>query len=449
MYTGYRKHLCALALAALLLPCLSTAQEMGKPAEKWSLEKCISYAREHNLQIRQMQQDIEIARNNVTGSKMEYLPSVNASMGHNMSWGRSVNLNDLEIVENKLSQSSSMNLSASVPLFEGMRKLNTLKSSFKQLEIANVNIEALEDEISISIARGYLQVLLNMEMEKSADANFNSLQAQVRKTEDLVNSGSQPYSALLEMKSQLANGNVQLATARNNTSTALLELAQMLNLPDSASFEIEVPQEADSDTASLAATLQETVEAASNHPNIRKAELALEQSRLQHKIQKGAALPTLSLSAGYGTYYSDSQNSAFFTQFNNNRNPSVGLSLSIPIFNNWRNSISIRNAKANVVKSEIGVDMAGQQLEKQIRLAYNEAQGSYEKLKAAQANKEAAKESFSQTEEKFNLGMVGATDYSVAKANLLKAESEYIQCKYQYIFQQKILDHYRNLPLTL
>jgi outer membrane protein len=288
-----------------------------------------------------------------------------------------------------------------------------------------------------------------MEMEKSADANFNSLQAQVRKTEDLVNSGSQPYSALLEMKSQLANGNVQLATARNNTSTALLELAQMLNLPDSASFEIEVPQEADSDTACLAATLQETVEAASNHPNIRKAELALEQSRLQHKIQKGAALPTLSLSAGYGTYYSDSQNSAFFTQFNNNRNPSVGLSLSIPIFNNWRNSISIRNAKANVVKSEIGVDMAGQQLEKQIRLAYNEAQGSYEKLKAAQANKEAAKESFSQTEEKFNLGMVGATDYSVAKANLLKAESEYIQCKYQYIFQQKILDHYRNLPLTL
>lgn len=441
--------MCALALAALLLPCLSTAQEMGKPAEKWSLEKCISYAREHNLQIRQMQQDIEIARNNVTGSKMEYLPSVNASMGHNMSWGRSVNLNDLEIVENKLSQSSSMNLSASVPLFEGMRKLNTLKSSFKQLEIANVNIEALEDEISISIARGYLQVLLNMEMEKSADANFNSLQAQVRKTEDLVNSGSQPYSALLEMKSQLANGNVQLATARNNTSTALLELAQMLNLPDSASFEIEVPQEADSDTASLAATLQETVEAASNHPNIRKAKLALEQSRLQHKIQKGAALPTLSLSAGYGTYYSDSQNSAFFTQFNNNRNPSVGLSLSIPIFNNWRNSISIRNARANVVKSEIGVDMAGQQLEKQIRLAYNEAQGSYEKLKAAQANKEAAKESFSQTEEKFNLGMVGATDYSVAKANLLKAESEYIQCKYQYIFQQKILDHYRNLPLTL
>ena len=239
MYTTHRKHLRALALAALLLPYLSIAQEVGNETGKWSLEKCISYAREHNLQISQMRQDIEIARNNVTGSKMEYLPSVNASMGHNMSWGRSVNLNDLEIVENKLSQSSSMNLSASIPLFEGMRKHNNLKNSIKQLEIASVNIESLEDEISVSIAKGYLQVLLCMEIEKSAAANFTSLEAQVRKTEDLVDSGNQPFSALLEMRSQLANGNVQLASARNSTSTAILELSQMLNLPDSASFEID------------------------------------------------------------------------------------------------------------------------------------------------------------------------------------------------------------------
>ena len=441
MYTKYRKHLCALALAVLILPYLSTAQD------KWSLEKCISYAQEHNLQIRQMQQDVEIARNNVTGSKMEYLPSVNASMGHNMNWGRSVNLNDLEIVENKLSQSSSMNLSASIPLFEGMRKHNGIKSSLKQLEIANMNIEALEDEISISIAKAYLQVLLCMEMEKVAAESCSSAEAQTNRTQELVSSGNQPYSALLDMKAQLANERVQLISAQNNTSAALLELAQMLNLPDSISFGIVPPK--NTDTAPLSASLQEIMADAEGHPDIRKAQLALEQSQLQHKIQKGAALPTLSLSAGYGTYYSDSQNSAFFTQFNNNRNPSVGLSLSIPIFNNWRNSISIRNAKANVEKSEIGVEMAGQQLEKQIRLAYNEAQGSYSKLQAATANKEAATESFAQTEDKFNLGMVGATDYSVAKANLIKAESEYIQCKYQYIFQQKILDFYRNIPLAL
>lgn len=449
MYFNYRKQFCALALAALLLPYFSIAQEVGNTNGKWSLARCIGYAQEHNLQIKQMQQDIEIARNNVTVSKMEYLPSVNASMGHNMSWGRSVNLNDLEIVENKLSQSSSMNLSASIPLFEGLRKHNNLKSSLKQLEIANINIEALEDEISIAIAKGYLQVLLCMEIEKSAAESYSSVESQVKKAQELVNSGSQPYSALLDVKSQLANENVQLTSARNNTATALLELSQMLNLPNAETFEIEIPQNTDADTLTLAISLQEIVKAAEDHPNIQKAKLALEQSQLQHKIQKGAALPVLSLSAGYGTYYSDSQNAAFLTQFDNNRNPSVGLSLSIPIFNNWRNSAAVRNAKANVEKSGIGVELAIQDLEKQIRLAYNEAQGSYEKLKAAAANKEAATESYSQTEEKFNLGMANATDYSVAKANMFKAESEYIQCKYQYIFQQKILDYYRNIPLSL
>ena len=123
--------------------------------------------------------------------------------------------------------------------------------------------------------------------------------------------------------------------------------------------------------------------------------------------------------------------------------------MSIPIFNNWRNSTAVKNARANVQKSSIGVEMAIQELEKQIRLAYNEVLGSYEKLKAAQASKDAAAEAFTHTSEKFNLGMLNGTDYTTAKNNLLKAESEYLQCKYQYIFQQKILDYYKLVPLTL
>ena len=182
---------------------------------------------------------------------------------------------------------------------------------------------------------------------------------------------------------------------------------------------------------------------------MRKAELAFRQSELEYKLQRGAALPTLSLSAGYGTYYSDSQDTPYFTQFNNNRNPSVGLSLSIPIFNNLRNNTAIRNARENMEKSRIGVGIASQELAKQIRLAYNEALGSYHKMLAAKANMEAAESSFNQTLEKFNQGMLNGTDYSTAKANLFKAESEYLQSKYQCIFQQKILDYYNNVPLTL
>ncbi len=419
------------------------------PQAKWTLEQCISYAKENNLQVKQMELGEQQAENNLQAAKMEYLPSVNASMGHNMSWGRSVNLNDLEIVENKLSQSSSMSLSASLPLFEGLRKQNNIKSTQKQLEIARTNTAEQKDNISIAVVKGYLQVLLCKEIEKCAEQSYNSVASQLKTTEELVEAGNQTYSSLLEIKSQLANEKLQLVTASNNTSSAMLELAQLLNLPNDGSFDIAVPESTLLPPAIGQDELEEIFSTAEGLPRIRKAELALQQSKLQYKMQKGAALPTISFSAGYSTFYSDNQRTAFFTQFDNNRNPSMGFSLNIPIFNNWRNNTAIRNARSNMESSRIGLEISRQELMKEIQLAFNQAQSSYNKMEAAAGNRDAAMESFKLTQEKFNLGMLNGTDYSTAKANLFKAESEWLQSKYQYIFQHKILDYYRNVPLTL
>ncbi len=416
---------------------------------KWSLEGCIRHARENNLQVKQQQIAIEQAENHLFSSKMEYLPSVNASMNHNMSWGRSVNLNDLEIIENQLSQSTSMNISASVPLFEGMQKRNTVKRNLKQLEIAGVNVEKLQDEISLTVAQAYLQVLLNKEIEKSAQASLASVQEQETRSRQLVEAGSQAYSSLLEIQAQLASEKVQAVTAGNNVRSSLLALAQLLDIEDFGKFDIETPQ---TDYLTLSfnpESVEEIYGNATGLPRIKGAELALEQSKLQYKIQKGAALPSISFNAGYGTYYSDNQSSAFFEQFNNNRNPSMGFGLSIPIFNNWRSNTSIRNARLNVKNSEIELKLQHQNLLKDIQQAYNDALASFERLGAAKQNMEAAKESFKYTQEKFNVGMLGGTDYTVAKTNLFKAESEYLQSKFQYIFQLKVLDYYKNTPITL
>lgn len=419
------------------------------PQQKWSLARCVEHARENNLQVKRQQIAIEQARNNLLASKMEYAPAVNASMGHNMNWGRSVNLNDLEIVENKLSQSSSLNISASVPIFEGMQKHNTVKSSLKQLEIAGVNVEKLQNEISLSVAQAYLQVLLNKEIERSAATSLAGVEAQVERCRTLVEAGSQAYSSLLELEAQLASEKVQLVTAGNNVRSSLLSLAQLLDIEDYSGFDIEVPDVEYLTAAFTPETVEEIYGTALSLPQIRGAELALEQSKLQYRIQKGAALPVISFNAGYGTYYSDNQDTPFFKQFDNNRNPSMGFGLSIPIFNNWRSNTSIRNARLNVKNSELELKIQHQNLLKEIQQAYNEALASFEKFNAAGHNLAAARESFKYTQEKFNAGMLGGTDYTVAKANLTKAESEYIQGKFQYIFQLKVLDFYRNVPLTL
>ena len=416
---------------------------------KWTLEECVNYARENNLQVRKQQIALQQAENNLTSAKMEYLPSVNASMGHNMNWGRSVNLNDLEIIENQLSQSTTLSLSASVPLFESMQKQNTVKSNLKAVEIAQTNIEQLKDNISLNVVQAYLQVLLSREIEKSAAESCRSSEEQVSRCRILVEAGSQPYGSLLELEAQLANEKVQLVTAGNNVRSNLLTLAQLLDMEEVGEFDIEVPA---TDHLTLSFTednVEEIYSRATSLPTIKGAELALEQSKIQYRIQKGAALPTISFNAGYGTYYSDNQDAAFFNQFNNNRNPSMGFGLSIPIFNNWRSNTSIRNARLNVKNSEIEVKMAHQNLLKDIQKAYDDALAGYRQLDAAQQNMDSARESFKYTQEKFNAGMLGGTDYTIAKTNLYKAESQYLQSKFQYIFNLKVLDYYKNTPITL
>lgn len=433
----------ATAACALLLCTTLSAQQ------RWSLEMCIKHAQEHNLQIQQQEVAVEQAKNNLLAAKTEYAPSVNASMNHNMSWGRSVNLNDLEIIENQRSQSTSLNISASLPIFEGFKKQNTVKSNIKQLEIAGTNVEKLKDEISLSVAQGYLQALLAQEIEKTAQESYNSVKEQVDRCHILVDAGSQPYSSLLELEAQLAGEKVQVVSAANNVRSTLLTLAQLLNIEDIANFNIEQPQVEHLTLVPEDVQIEDIYIDAQELPRIKGAELSLEQSKLQYKIQKGSALPTLSVSAGYGTYYSDNQPTPFFEQFNNNRNPSLGFGLSIPIFNNLKTNSSIKNARLSIRQLELELEITRQNLLKEIQQAANDVQASYEKMNAAQQNMASAKESFRYTREKFNAGAASGTDYTIAKTNLFKAESEYLQNKYQYILQQKVLDYYRNIPLTL
>ena len=414
----------------------------------WSLERCINYALENNIDIMQQQLRREQNRNNVLQSKLSLLPNVSGSLNHSMNWGKSVNVQDLQIMTT-LTQSTSASLSASVPLFAGLTSLNTIKSVEFELKISEQQIEALKNNITIEITRAYLQLLLSIEIEKVADESFKSSGAQVERTKSMVDAGSQTYSSLLEVESQLASDRVTLVSASNEVKSNYLILMQLLNMPYDTLFKVE-PYNAEraSDTL-IPGTVETIFNEALDLPQIKTAEYSLEKSKIDYKIQKGAAYPSISLSAGYGTYYSDSREGAFFSQFDDNRNPSLGFGMNIPIFNGWRSNTAIRNAKLNIKSAELELSKSRQQLYKEIQQAYNDAANAYAKLDAARKNVETAAESFKNIENKFNLQMVNVTDYTVSRANLFKAQSEYYQNRFQYILQLKILDFYRGVPIKL
>ncbi|HBZ35992.1 MAG TPA: hypothetical protein DEO33_06230 [Rikenellaceae bacterium] len=420
------------------------------PAQKsWSLVECIKYAWDNNLMVKQKEISVNQSNNNVFQSKMDYLPSMNASVSHSMNWGRSVNMQDLQIVENKLSQSMSASLNASLTLFEGLQKTNNLKSKEVLLQISELEVKRTKNQLALQISKNYLEVMLAKEILKSADQSLASVEEQVKRTEKLVDAGSVAYSSLLEIQSQLATERVQVVSAKNQVNSALLTLRQLLDLSYDTHFDILTPDLGVMISEFDGESVDSLYELSRDLPEIQSALLNQKNSKLQLSVAKGASYPSVSFSAGYGTYYSDQREETMMDQFNENRNPSISFGLRIPIFNNWQTNTVIRNAHLNVKSAEIDLKTAEQTLFKEIQQANNDAIAYFEKYKASIENVKSMEESFRYVQQKFEIGVLNATDYTVAKTNLFKAMSDLLQAKYQFVFQLKVLDYYKGIPITL
>ena len=442
------KKLLVISVAVILASGVSSHAQSPHP---WTLSQCIEYARQNNLQVKMEEISVEQAEGNLTQSKWDLAPAVNAGLSHSMSWGRSVNLQTLEIIKNKRSMSTSGNLSASATIFSGFSKLNSIKSNATSLEIAREQVEKVKNDITIQITRAYLQLLLSREIERSAIESCNSTQEQVERTAKLVDAGSQAYSTLLEVQAQLANEKSQLVSASSDVRTNLLTLVQLLDLPaeEARNFDIVPPDSTLSEDILPEGTLDGIYTQALQLPQVKIAEYNLEKSKYDYKAIRARMLPSLSVQAGYGSYYTDGQSGAFFTQFEHNKNPSLGFSLSIPVFNGLSARMASRNARLASENTAIMLEVQKQSLYKEIQTAYNEAFNALERMKAARENMRSIQESFTYTENKFNVGMMNATDYNIAKTNLFKAISAYYQAKYQYLFELKILDFYKGKAINL
>lgn len=427
----------------LILPLTLSGQK------RWTLEECIRYAWENNLRIKQQVLAIEQSKNNAVQAKYAFAPTVSGSISHNMNWGRSVNMQTLEIIENKLSQSSGMSVRASVDIFEGNNKVNDLKNKEVFYEIAMQNAIKMKNDISLEISRSFLQVLLSRDILASAKSSLSSVQAQADRSKKLVDAGSQAYGPYLEITAQLAREKVQVVNAENQLRANLLSLKQLLDLPGDNDFDIAVPSVNLDNLSFMGESVENIYTAALGLPQIKSAELSHTSSKIQLKLAQGRHLPTLSFSAGYGTNYSDSRSDAFFQQLKDNRNPSIGFSLSVPIFTSFSIKTGVKNAKLDIIKYEIDLKNTQQALYKEIQQVVNDASSQYAQMKASAENVKAMEESFRYVQQKFDVGAANATDYTVAKTNLFKAQSDLLQSKYQLLFQMKVLDFYKGKPISL
>lgn len=443
-----KKYVVSVITSLIIFNGFLTAQQ-----ESWSLEKCINYAVDHNIQIKQQTLQTKVQKNNYDQSKLNLLPVINGSVSHDYSFGRALDQNSYEFY-NQTVLSDYFYLGGRTNLFNGLQNFNNIQRSKYELLAGEQDLQKIRDNISLAVAVAYLQILLNKELVTATENQLNITNQQIEKTRKMVDAGSVARGNLLQIEAQAAQEELSLINMKNQLDISYLNLTQLLELGSPAGFEIEVPEINVGQNVFITGNIDEIYNlAAQARPEIRSSQLKLEASRYDLKIAKGARSPSLSLSHTFGTRYSYINDVEgllpFKDQLKNNKSYGLGISLSIPVLNGWQVNKNIANSKLAVENSQYSLEGTKKQLYKDIQQAYTDAAAALKKYNASGKAVSSMEESFRYTEQKFNVGMLTPVDYNASKTQLLNAQSDMAQAKYEFIFKTKVLDFYRGIPLNL
>ena len=426
-------------------------QEGTAPADTlWTLSDCIAFAQRSNVGVRQKALRVEQSRTELSSARFSRLPDLNATIGADASFGRTISSEN--IYKDMNETSASFGISAGMPLFQGMRINRRIEGSKLDLAAAVQDLERAREDVAVNVMTLYLQVLFDKELVGVAERQLELSARQTERSRSLVARGKQPESARYESEALEAADRLALTQARNDLRLALLDLSQALDRESAAGFDIEAPTLDSLALASLheLGTPDAVFDYAAEHrPHIRAEELRLAGSENAVKIARSALYPSISLNGGYGTSIHSAENAGFWQQFRSKSREYVGVSMNIPIFNRRATRNDIAAARISVRNQQLTLTEARQALRKEIEQAWYNADAAYDQYRSAEAALASARTAFASEERKAEAGRSTLFDFNDAKTRMEKAESELLQAKYEFLFRSKILDYYRGRPLEL
>jgi len=436
----------SLIIAFVATAMMGTVQ--AQTTKEWSLKDCIEHAVEHNISIRQQAIQTDQNRNTVNTAKYARLPNLNGGANQGWTWGRTPSPTDNTYV-NTSSTSTGFSVSTSVPLFTGFRLHNTYVAAKLNLQASLEDLQKAKEDISISVTSAYMQALFDNEILTVAQEQVELSKQQVERLVRLKEVGKSSYAEVAEAKSRLAQDQLSAVQARNAQQLSLLTLSQLLELPTTNGFSIQKPTyNFTPETPTPPDAIYNA--AVTQRPSIKAAQLRVKSSQRNIKVAKSAYYPELSFNAGLSTGYYTLKNrphNTFSSQLDDNLNKQIGFTLSIPIFNRFSTRNSIRNAKLQHSSYAFQLQDEMKKLYKEIQQSWYNAVGAEAKYNSSTAAVAANKASFDLITKKFENGKATSIEYNEAKLNLMKAVSEKLKAKYEFLFQTKILNFYKGIPI--
>ncbi|MDO3625118.1 TolC family protein [Mucilaginibacter sp. BT774] len=419
----------------------------------FTLQKCLDIAIKNNLQVKQSNMTAESAKIDLRQSKENLLPSINANAQRTFYNGRGISPVTNAYV-NQSQTNDSYNLNGNMTIFNGFALQNAIKSASLAYQAGRMNFQAAKDVVTVNVITGYLAILDNQEILNASKNALAVQQETVNRMEILEKQGAnKAASDLTDQKGALATNEVSVVNAQNNLNTSRLNLFQLMNMPyqSEATFQGLNAEDLRGDYGADPNQVYES--ALQSFAAVKAAALTRQSAEKSVKAARGALYPALTIGGNLQTAYSNtatqqdsiggSRSIAYRDQLKNNYNSSIGLGLSIPIFNNGYKRNTLDKAKLNALYQKDVEENTKIQLKQNIEQTYYNMMAAYKRYQSLNDQVKAYTESYRIYKLRFDAGVLTTVDFIIAKNNLESATVNLISAKYDYFIESKILDYYQ------
>ena len=455
--------------------------------QKWDLRKCVDYTMANNITIKQTDLQAKLSALTLKQTKLNQYPNASFSTGSSYNSGRNQDPTSFSLITQSY-LSANMQLQSSTEIFNWFSKRNTIAANQWELEAAKASTDKLKNDIALLVANAYLQILLAKEQENISLVQLQQSQAQLLNTRKLVNAGSLPELNAAELEAQVARDSATYITAIGNTQQSTFTLKSYMALEASTTFEIEVPPVELIPIENIANLQADAVYALAiaNMPLQRVNDFKLKAAEKNSQAAKASMYPTLSAFGSLGTGFNSRANAitgssqinaplgkvnvsgvdysvfplqpftnysygkqAFFSQLNQNFRQSIGLSLSVPLFNGSNLRTNYDRSKINIQNLQLQQQSDNLKLKQDIYQAYNSATIALEKFNAGKKTVETSERSYAFAQKRYAVGILTTLELVTNQNNLFRAKLENVLNQFDYVFKMKVLEFYKGQGLKL
>jgi outer membrane protein len=477
----------------LTLTFIIALASSSQAQQKWNLKTIVDYAMANNINVKLNHVQAKVAAINYNQSKLSQYPNANFSTSTSINSGN----NQDPTTFSRITQTylnAGFQLQTSADIFNFYSKRNTIAANEFELKASGAATEKVKNDIALSAANAYLNILLSKAQEEITAVQIKQTQDQLTNTRKQVNAGALPELNATQLEAQLAQDSLNFITAKGNTTQAILTLKTFMNIDAGAVFEVETPPVDKIPVEPIASLQPDFVYdlALKNLPQQKFNDFKMMAAEKNLKVAKAGFYPTLSAFGGLGSSYIAARTAAvspvfngfkpsgliadagggvqynvlqpdisfvksggyirtgnFFGQIENNFQKSIGISLRMPIFNGGTAKSNYQRSKLNIETITLQKERDNQQLKQDIYQAYNAALIAYEKFNASKKSVDISELNLTYATKRFNVGMLGTFDLITTQNNLLRAKLQYTQNQFDYVFKMKVLEFYKGMGLRL